>query len=59
MTRWCRRCAAAAVPGLTTGTLYQQRNRIERLFRRLKGYRRIFRFDKLDVLHLGFLGFAL
>jgi hypothetical protein len=28
------------------------------LFRRLKGFRRIFsRFEKLDVLFLGFLGF--
>ena len=41
-------------------TLYKQRNQIERLFRRLKGYRRVFsRFDKLDVLYLGFLCFAL
>jgi hypothetical protein len=33
---------------------------IERLFRRLKGFRRIFsRFEKLDVLFLGFLNFAL
>jgi hypothetical protein len=33
---------------------------VERLFRRLKGFRRIFsRFDKLDVLFLGFLNFAL
>ena len=37
-----------------------QRNEIERLFRRLKGFRRIFsRFEKLDVLFLGFLNFAL
>jgi hypothetical protein len=29
------------------------------LFRRLKGYRRIFsRFEKLDALFLGFLSFA-
>ena len=29
--------------------LYKKRNEIERLFRRLKGYRRIFsRFEKLD-----------
>ncbi|MER3056564.1 IS5/IS1182 family transposase, partial [Xanthomonas hortorum] len=29
-------------------------------FRRLKGYRRIFsRFDKLDVMFLGFLSFVL
>lgn len=30
--------------------LYKKRNEVERLFRRLKGFRRIFsRFDKLDV----------
>jgi transposase len=40
--------------------LYRKRNEVERLFRRLKGFRRIFsRFDKLDVLFLGFLNFTL
>jgi transposase len=40
--------------------LYRKRNEVEWLFRRLKGFRRIFsRFDKLDVLFLGFLNFAL
>jgi transposase len=40
--------------------LYRKRNEVERLFRRLKGFRRIFsRFDKLDVLFLGFLNLAL
>jgi transposase len=40
--------------------LYKKRNQIERLFRRLKGFRRIFsRFEKLDVLFLAFLNFAL
>ncbi len=40
--------------------MYRKRNEIERLFRRLKGFRRIFsRFDKLDVVFLGFLNFAL
>lgn len=40
--------------------LYKKRNEIERLFRRLKGYRRIFsRFEKLDCLFLGFLCFVL
>jgi transposase len=40
--------------------LYKKRNEVERLFRRLKGYRRIFsRFEKLDVLFLGFVHFAL
>ena len=40
--------------------LYKKRNEIERLFRRHKGFRRIFsRFEKLDVLFIGFLTFAL
>ena len=40
-------------------TLYKKRNEIEILFRRMKGYRRIFsRFEKLDVVSLGFLSFA-
>ena len=40
--------------------VYKTRNRIERLFRRLKGYRRIFsRFDKPDIMFLAFITFAL
>jgi transposase len=40
--------------------VYRRRNEIERLFRRLKSYRRVFcRFDKLDVLFTGFIVFAL
>ncbi len=40
--------------------LGKRRNEIERLFRRLKAYRRVFtRFDKLDALYLGFLCLAL
>lgn len=40
--------------------LYKKRNEVERLFRRLKGFRRIFtRFDKLDVMFMGFVVFAL
>ena len=40
--------------------MYKRRNEIERLFRRLKGFRRIFsRYEKLDVLVLGFISFAL
>jgi len=40
--------------------MYQRRNEIERLFRRLKGFRRIFsRFEKLDVMFIGFINFAL
>ena len=38
----------------------KRRSEIERLFRRLKGFRRIFpRFEKLDVLFSGFIVFAL
>ena len=40
--------------------MYRKRNEIERLFRRLKGFRRIFsRFEKLDVVFTAFLYFAL
>ncbi len=40
--------------------MYRRRNEIERLFRRLKGFRRVFsRFDKLDVMFLAFIHFAL
>src|SRR5271170_2090146 len=40
--------------------LYKKRNQIERLFRRLKGFRRIFsRFEKLDVVFVAFLYFRL
>ena len=40
--------------------MYKRRNEIERLFRRLKGFRRIFsRFEKLDVMFIGFINFAL
>jgi transposase len=40
--------------------VYRRRNEIERLFRRLKAYRRVFcRFDKLDVLFTGFIVLAL
>ena len=40
--------------------MYKRRNEIERLFRRLKGFRRIFsRFEKLDVIFVGFILFAL
>ena len=40
--------------------LCRRRNEVERLLGRLKGFRRIFsRFDKLDVMFLAFLHFAL
>ncbi len=40
--------------------MYKRRNQVKRLFRRLKGFRRIFsRFEKLDVIFIGFISFAL
>lgn len=48
------------VPWEYDRVLYRRRNEIERLFRRLKAYRRVFsRFDKLDVLFGGFIVFVL
>lgn len=41
-------------------TMCKRRNEVERLFRRLKGFRRIFaRFDRLDVVFTFFLDLAL
>ncbi len=40
--------------------LYRRRNEIERLFRRLKGLRRVFsRYGKLDVMFAASIHFAL
>ena len=40
--------------------IYKKRNEVERLFRRLKGFRRVFsRFEKLDVIFIAFIHFAL
>ena len=40
--------------------MYKRQNEVERLFRRLKGFRRIVsRFEKLDVMLLDFITFAL
>jgi transposase len=40
--------------------MYRRRNEVERLFRRLKGFCRVFsRFDKLDVMFAAFVLFAL
>jgi transposase len=40
--------------------LYKLRNEIERLFRLLQGFRRVFvRFEKLDDMYVGFIQFAL
>jgi len=39
--------------------LYKQRNEVERLFRLIQGFRRIFcRFDKLDKTYIGFIQLA-
>jgi transposase len=40
--------------------LYKRRNEVERVFRRLKGFRRVFtRFDKLDLMFAAFVLVAL
>lgn len=40
--------------------IYKRRNKIESLFRRLKGFRRIFsRFEKLDLMFTAFVHIAL
>ena len=40
--------------------MYKRRNEVERLFRRLKGYRCVFsRYDKFDVIFLRFITFVL
>jgi transposase len=39
--------------------LYKQRNQVERYFRRLKAFRRVFtRYDKLDKMYFAFVQFA-
>lgn len=39
---------------------YRQRNEVERLFRRIKAYRRVFtRYDKLDAMFAAFVSLAL
>jgi transposase len=40
--------------------LYKLRNEIERLFRLIQGFRRVFcRFEKLDVMYIAFIQLAL
>ena len=40
--------------------LYKRRNEVERFFRRIKRFRRIFtRYDKLDIIFAGFIFFAM
>ena len=46
-------------PGEYDAELYKRRNEVERLFRRIKRFRRKFtRYDKLDVMYLGFVTFG-
>jgi transposase len=48
------------VPWKYSKKLYKKRNEVERLFRRLKGFRRVFtRYDKLDIMFVAFVTFAL
>ena len=47
-------------PWVYDEALYKRRNEIERLFRLLDGFRRVFvRFDKLDMMYMGFIKIAL
>ena len=39
--------------------LYKQRNKVERIFLRLKRFRRVFtRYDKLDLIYISFIFLA-
>ncbi|TKB60006.1 MAG: IS5 family transposase [Nitrospira sp.] len=60
MCRWCPPKHNRLAPWEYDRALYTRRNEIEGLFRRLKGFRRLFsRFDKLDVMFIAFINFAL
>jgi transposase len=48
------------VPWKYSKKQYKKRNEVERLFRNLKKFRRIFtRYDKLDEMFMGFITFGL
>jgi len=48
------------VPWQYDKELYKKRNEAERLFRRILEFRRVFtRYDKLDVMYIGFVHLAL
>lgn len=56
----CRRARIESIRGYSRTPLYRRRNEIERLFRGLKGFRRIFScFDKLDLMFIAFIYVAL
>ena len=47
-------------PWIYDKEFYKLRNEIERLFRLIQGFRRVFcRFDKLDIMYSGFIMLAL
>ena len=66
-TAWSLRFSPAVPPKSNRASpwehdlvLYRRRNKIERLFRLMQGFRRIFcRFEKLDAMHIGFTQLAL
>jgi hypothetical protein len=60
LSRWSHRIRCGQSRGRSRRPGTRRRNEIERLFRRLKGFRRIFsRADKLAVMFMAFLCFAL
>ncbi len=57
---WASGWSCRRVPWDYDRELYKRRNEVERLFRRLKGFRRVYtRYDKLDMMYWGFVQFAL
>ena len=57
---WVRPKSNRLKPWIYDKTIYQRRNEIERLFRRLNAFRRIFlRFEKLDLMLTALIHIAL
>jgi hypothetical protein len=57
---WSHRKARVSSRGNTIVKCTSAVTEVERLFKRLKGFRRIFsRFDKLDIMFVAFINFAL
>lgn len=58
IVRHCRCCELGLGPSMEYDhEIYKRRNEVERLFQRLKGFRRIFwRLEKLEVMFMGFSG---
>ena len=58
--RWCPPNPQRREPWELDKVLYRKRNEVERMFRRLKAWRRVFtRYDKLDVMFAAFITVAL